>query len=321
MVDWHAGHEAARYGGTVVTHLAEATAPTGAGWRALLTAYGRAQESRESAARFDDPFASMFIGAVTGAGTVDDGGFPRLGLAVDDDSSLLWKALRCYFCARTPFYDQYVLRAVEAGCRQVVLVAAGLDSRAFRLGLGEDVTLFELDQAAVLDFKQAVLDEHGALPTCKRVPLAVDRRDDWPRALSAAGFDASRPTAWLAEGLLMYLTRDDADQLLASITALSAPGSRLAAEYFSAKWREPDAALADKREKAAWESLLKPFRYAPAGRSPATWLSGHGWTPDQATTIIQLGSRQGREYVPPEFARPGAPQVLLFDGTYEPAHA
>src|SRR5262245_9811705 len=139
MVHWHGGHDAARCEGNDVTQLAEAKAPTEAAWRALLAAYGRAHESQDAAARFDDPFAPMFIGAVTGTGAVDDGGFPRLGPAVGDDSSL-WKALRFYFCARTPFYDQYVLRAVEAGCRQVVLVAAGLDSRAFRLGLGGDVT-------------------------------------------------------------------------------------------------------------------------------------------------------------------------------------
>jgi methyltransferase (TIGR00027 family) len=136
----------------------------------------------------------------------------------------LWNAFRFYFCERTPFYDQHVLRAVEGGCRQVVLVAAGLDSRAFRLGLPEDATVFELDQAAVLDFKQAVLDQHGVVPTCDRVPVPVDLRVGWPPSLLAAGFDGTLPTLWITEGLLMYLSSSDAGQLLARITALSAPG-------------------------------------------------------------------------------------------------
>ena len=295
--------------------MTEVKLPTGVGWTAFLTAYGRAQESREATAGFDDPFASMFIGAVTGAQTVDAGEFPRVGPAVDDGSSPFWRAMRFYFCARTPFYDQQVLRAVDAGCRQVVLLGAGLDSRAFRLGLGEDVTVFELDQAPVLDFKQAVLDEHGATPTGTRVPVRADLRDDWPRALSAAGFDASRPAVWVAEGLLMYLTRRDADRLLAAVTARSAPGSRLAGEYFGGEWQESDAITADEQESAAWELMRQAFRYGPVADTPADWLTGHGWTPGQTTTIVELGTGQDREYVPPEFARPGAPRVLLFDGT------
>jgi len=295
--------------------MTEVKLPTGVGWTAFLTAYSRAQESREAIARFDDPFGAMFIGAVTGAEATDDGEFPRVGPAVDDGSSQFWRVMRFYFCARTPFYDQRVLRAVDAGCRQVVLLGAGLDSRAFRLGLGEDVTVFELDQAPVLDFKQAVLGEHGAVPTCARVPVRVDLRDDWPRTLSAAGFDASRPAAWVAEGLLMYLTRGDADRLLAAVTAQSAPGSRLAAEYFSKEWQESDAVTADEQEKAAWALMRQAFRYGPVADTPADWLAGHGWTPGQTATIVELGTAQGRESVPPEFARPGAPQVLLFDGT------
>jgi len=256
----------------------------------------------------------MFIGAVTRAQAADTGEFPRVGPAVDDGSSKFWPVMRFYFGVRTPYYDQQVQHAVAAGCRQVVLLGAGLDSRAFRLGLGKDVTVFELDQAPVLDFKQAVLDGHGATPTATRVPVRVDLRDDWPRALAAAGFDASRPTAWVAEGLLMYLTRDDADRLLAAVTAYSAPGSRLAGEYFSKEWQESDAVTADEQETAAWALMRQAFRYGPVTDTPADWLTGHGWTPGQTTTIVELGRAQGRESVPPKLARPGAPQILLFDG-------
>jgi methyltransferase (TIGR00027 family) len=299
--------------------------PEGVGWTALLTAYGRAQESREAAKLFDDPLAATFLTAVTDAETSNGGKLPRLGPAVDDGSSALWKAFRFYFCERTPFYDQHVLRAVKDGCRQVVLVAAGLDSRAFRLGLPEDATLFELDQAAVLDFKQAVLGQHGAVPTCNRVPVPVDLVDDWPPSLLAAGFDGTLPTLWIAEGLLMYLTSPDAEQLLGRITALSAPGSRFVGEYFSGPWRESDVETSNEQERAAWDLVRQAFLYGPAATDsaatgPAAWLADQGWTPGQVTTITDLGGRHGRQ-APREFARPGAPRVWLFDGTFGPATA
>jgi methyltransferase (TIGR00027 family) len=296
--------------------------PEGVGWTALLTAYGRAQESRQAAKLFDDPLAETFLGAVTDAAVSSEGKLPRLGPAVDDGSSALWNAFRFYFCERTPFYDQHVLRAVEGGCRQVVLVAAGLDSRAFRLGLPEDATVFELDQAAVLDFKQAVLDRHDAAPTSNRVPVRVDLVDDWPPSLLAAGFDGTLPTIWVVEGLLMYLSSSDADRLLARITALSAPGSRFAGEYFSGPWRESDVATSNEQERAAWDLVRQAFLYGPAAThaaatSPAAWLAGRGWAPGQVTTITELGSRHGRP-APREFARLSAPRVWLFDGTLGP---
>jgi methyltransferase (TIGR00027 family) len=292
--------------------------PEGVGWTALLTAYGRAQESREAAKLFDDPLAATFLAAVTDAGVSNGGKLPRLGPAVDDGSSALWNAFRFYFCERTPFYDQHVLRAVEDGCRQVVLVAAGLDSRAFRLGLPKDVTVFELAQAAVLDFKQAVLDQHEVIPTCNRVPVPVDLLNAWPPSLLAAGFDGTRPTIWIAEGLLMYLSSSDAKQLLATITALSVPGSRFVGEYYSGPWRESDVETSNEQERAAWDLVRQAFLYGPAATGPAAWLAGRGWTPGQVTTITELGRRHGR-HVPHEFARASAPRVWLFDGTFGPA--
>ena len=289
--------------------------PEGVGWTALLTAYSRAQESRQAARLFDDPLAATFVAAVTDAEASNGSGLPRLGPAIDDGSSALWNAFRFYFCERTPFYDQHVVRATAAGCRQVVLVAAGLDSRAFRLDPPENVTVFELDQPAVLDFKQAVLDRHRAVPACRRVPVPVDLQGDWAHALSAAGFDETRPAIWVAEGLLMYLSLDEADGLLATVTALSAPGSRFAGEYFSGPWRESDVETSDEGERQAWNLVRGAFRYGTAGISPAEWLTGHGWTPGQTTTIAELGDLHGRP-VPAEFARASSPRVLLFDGAF-----
>jgi methyltransferase (TIGR00027 family) len=237
---------------------------------------------------------------------------PRLGPAVDDGSSALWNAFQFYFCERTPFYDQLVLSAAADGCRQVVLVAAGLDSRAFRLGLPAETTVFELDQAPVLDFKQGVLDQHGVRPDGNRVPVRVDLHDDWPRALSAAGFDRAEPTLWIAEGLLMYLSRADADRLLAAVTTLSAPGSRFAGEYFSGPWPESAVETADEQEHAAWNLVRQAFLYGPAGVAPADWLRRHGWAPGRVTTITEVGASHGRP-APVEFTRDDAPRVWLFD--------
>lgn len=291
--------------------------PSGVGWTALLTAYGRAQESRQAERLFDDPLAAAFVEAVNSHGERGDGELPRLGPAVDDDSSTLWTGWRFYFTQRTPFYDQGILSAVRAGCRQVVLLGAGLDSRAFRLGLPDDLTVFELDRPAVLDFKQTVLTGRGAVPTCHRVPLAVDVLADWPTALSAAGFDAAQPATWVAEGLLMYLSGEDADRLLDRITALSAPGSRVITEYFGRAWHDSDVAndSLDSQDWAAWHLVQGGFLYGPMADQPAAWLSRHGWVPGEITTLAEVGRRSGR-VVPPEFGRPGAPEVWLLDGTY-----
>jgi len=292
--------------------------PEGVGWTALLTAYARVQEARETTKLFDDPLAAMFIAAASDAEVSDQGKLPRLGPAVDDNSSALWNGFRFYICERTPFYDEHVLRAVAAGCRQVVLVAAGLDSRAFRLGLSENATVFELDQDAVLDFKQRVLDQHDVVPSCRRVPVQVDFRDDWSQALTAAGFDGTQPTIWIAEGFLMYLSRDDADRLITTITALSAPGSHFVGDYFSGRWRESDVETSDEQEHAAWNLVRNAFLYGPADVGPAAWLARHDWVAGQVTTITELGSRHGR-HVPPEYARPSGPLVWLFDGTFGPS--
>ncbi len=119
----------------------------------------------------------------------------------------------------------------ESGCRQVVLLAAGLDTRAFRLTWPPGLRLFELDLPDVLAFKEHVLAGQGALPRCGRTILPIDLQAEWPAALTTAGFDPTAPTAWLAEGLLIYLTAHDATQLLARVDELSADRSQLSFEH------------------------------------------------------------------------------------------
>jgi methyltransferase (TIGR00027 family) len=153
---------------------------------------------------------------------------------------------------RTRFYDRYFLDAVENGARQVVILAAGLDARAYRLPWPAGTVVFEVDMPDVIDFKTSTLRKFGAEPNAERRTVAVDLRDDWPAALREAGFDSAAPAAWSAEGLVVYLPPEAQDALFDHITALSATGSRLALEFV------PDTAIfADERWRAHHERMAE----------------------------------------------------------------
>ena len=133
-----------------------------------------------------------------------------------------------FMATRTAFFDEFFLGAADSGVRQVVILASGLDARAWRLPWPEGTVVYELDQPKVLEFKTATLQQHGALPTSRLVNVPIDLRQDWPKALQEAGFDPTQPSAWSAEGLVRYLPADAQDLLFERIHALSAPGSWLA---------------------------------------------------------------------------------------------
>ena len=123
-----------------------------------------------------------------------------------------------YQAVRTHYFDSYFTEAVAAGIRQAVILAAGLDSRAFRLNWPAGTTVYEIDQPQVVTYKTTTLESAGAAPTADRRTVQVDLRDDWAAALTAAGFDHSQPTAWLAEGLLPYLPAEAQDRLFEILT-------------------------------------------------------------------------------------------------------
>ncbi|MGI5224185.1 SAM-dependent methyltransferase [Actinoallomurus sp. CA-142502] len=194
----------------------DASPLNGVGGTSLGVARARAWESRRPDRLFDDPYAAEFVAAG------GSGGRAPLSPAR--------ARLAFHVIIRTRFYDDFLLAACDSGCRQVVLPAAGLDTRAYRLPWPPAVTLYELDLPEVLAFKDRVLAGAGAEPRCARTAVPVDLREDWPRRLTDAGFDASAPTAWLVEGLLVYLSPEDADRVLSRVGALSAPGSRISLE-------------------------------------------------------------------------------------------
>jgi methyltransferase (TIGR00027 family) len=240
---------------------------TGVGKTALGVAAVRARESRRSDRLFHDPYAQAFIDAAKGA-------FPDEREIAATGPRASWAAA-CYFNAvlRTRFFDDYLRSATSAGCRQVVLLAAGLDTRAFRLSWPERTHAFELDFPGVLAFKEGVLADQDALPSCDRTTVGVDLREDWPSALTSAGFDPTAPTAWLAEGLLLYLAADEAEHLLTAVGQLSAPGSRLSLEFAPTAG---NAMLARVRAIPVMSDLTKLWK-GGLGHETRTWLEHHSW--------------------------------------------
>ena len=154
---------------------------------------------------------------------------------------------------RTRYFDEFFAQGAKAGIRQAVILASGLDARAYRLRWPSGTTVYEIDQPQVIEFKTATLAQLGATPTVNHLVVAIDLRQDWPAALRQAGFDADRPTAWIAEGLLGYLPPDARDRLLDNITALSAEGSRFAADAVP-KLPQPEQAHFRQRIQALIQS-------------------------------------------------------------------
>jgi methyltransferase (TIGR00027 family) len=201
------------------------------GATATMVAAARAMATTAANPLINDPFAAPLVRAVG----VDF--FTRLVTGelrpedLDNDSeSVGMQRMADSMAVRTKFFDEFFVSATEAGIRQAVILASGLDSRAYRLDWPAGTTVYEIDQPEVIEFKTRTLADLGAEPTARRRIVAMDLRHDWPSALIEEGFDPDQPTAWSAEGLLGYLPPDAQDRLLDTITELSAPGSRVAVE-------------------------------------------------------------------------------------------
>ena len=250
---------------------------TSVGSTALFVATARALEAQKPDPLAVDPYAEIFCRAVGGSwADVLDGKEPDHQLKTADFGEHFVN----FQGARTRYFDNYFRKAVEAGVRQVVILAAGLDSRAYRLDWPAATTIFELDRPQVLDFKREVLTAHGDQPRAERREIAVDLREDWPQALRDSGFDAAKPSAWIAEGLLIYLPADAEEQLFSGIDSMAGHGSHVAVEdgapleqdEFDAKVAEERGALA-KGDGRAFYQLVYNERHAPA----TEWFGNRGW--------------------------------------------
>lgn len=271
---------------------------SGVGSTALFVAAARALAARQPEPVAVDPLADVFLRAVGGEWAELIDGAPEQTSEHPLRGSEFGRNFTDYQGARTKYFDDYLLAACADGIRQVVILAAGLDSRAYRLPWPDGVVVYELDRAEVLDFKREVLDAAGHKPRADRVEVAVDLRGDWLSALRHNGFDAERPTAWLVEGLLIYVTPAAQDQLFETIVAASAPGSRAAIEQMEPL---PDDAYATMRDAdpveggGEWASLI----YNEPRSDAAQWFPAHGWTATR-TEVVDYLRAVGR----PEAAEP-----------------
>jgi methyltransferase (TIGR00027 family) len=250
------------------------------GVTATMVAAGRAMASKANTPLINDPFAEPLVRAVG----VDF--FVKM-IDGDADLSLLpnaspdrTQAIANGMGVRTKYFDDYLLSAVGAGVRQVVILASGLDSRAYRLDWPSETVVYEIDQPQVIEFKTATLADLGAEPTATRRTVPIDLRADWPAALQAAGLDVGAPTAWLAEGLLIYLPSEAQDRLFDNITALSFPGSAIATEFVpglkdldAERVREQTAQLRQHGLDIDMPSLV----YAGERSHVIDYLRGKGW--------------------------------------------
>jgi methyltransferase (TIGR00027 family) len=257
--------------------------PGGVGETAIGAAMMRARESSRPDRLFDDPFAAALVEAA--APVFDD------GPSSADDPSLaqLEAAFEVSVAVRTRFYDDFALAATAAGCRQVVLLGAGLDTRAFRLQWPTGLRLFELDLPEVLAFKERVLSQMRAEPRCMRSAVAVDLREDWPVALLGAGFKPTARSAWIAEGLVPYLADDDAQRLLVAIGSLSSRGSQLGLDQATI---QDDSLLAQARAMPAMEEIASMWRGGLSGNAVG-WLRRQGWQVETFNSA-SLRERYGR---------------------------
>jgi methyltransferase (TIGR00027 family) len=256
---------------------------SGVGSTALMTAAARAMSTDRQDGLVNDPLAASFVRAA---------GFPAdIPTRSDGDSprDRLWDGVATYIGIRSRFFDEYV---IAAGTGQIVLLASGLDTRAFRLDWPRACTVFELDQPGVHRFKDAVLSDVAATPTCDRRVITTDFRANWVAALRQGGFDPNLPTTWVAEGLLFYLPATTERDLVASVARLSAPGSQFAAEHIGdIRGWTMDSRFTNGERTAGLdihtmvESAVRP--------SPAEHLHQQGWT-TATVSISDVARRYGR---------------------------
>jgi methyltransferase (TIGR00027 family) len=272
----------------------------GVGLTALLVAAARAIETYRHDALARDVYAEHFVRSARASAD-----WPvRPEQVPEGDADPLWGRLGRYFGLRTRVLDDFLLRQVRAGARQVVLLGAGLDTRAYRLDWPPGCTVFEIDTEDVLAFKGRVLDGLRAAPKAARITIGADLRLEWAKSLTDTVFDPAAPTAWLAEGLLLYLPHAAERALIETVDGLSAAGSALAYEVKvgteSAAVRESPIYSAARRTGV---DLLSLFDREPRPDS-AGELAARGWR-TSIHTPFDFTRRHGRG-PHPEPERPDA---------------
>ncbi|MDP7703836.1 MULTISPECIES: class I SAM-dependent methyltransferase [unclassified Mycobacterium] len=288
------------------------------GATATMVAAGRAMVTMAPDGLIKDPFAEPLVRAVgvdffvkMMDGELDPAAFenitPERVQAMIDGMGV-----------RTKYFDEYFADATGSGIRQVVILASGLDARAYRLPWPDGTVIYEIDQPQVIEFKTTALADVGAEPTATRRTVAIDLRGDWPTALKQAGLDTSQPTAWLAEGLLIYLPPEAQDRLFDNITSLSAPGSTVATEFVPGivdfdveKASEMSGRFRDHGVDIDMGSLV----YSGARNHAVDYLRDKGWKAD-GVTRTELFTQRGLRIPGPEDDDPLG-EIVYISGRFE----
>ena len=260
---------------------------TSVGSTALFVAAARALEAQKADPVAVDPLAAVFCRSAGGEwAALLDGGAPEHALRSEFGVDFV-----NFQGVRTRYFDDYFRRAGAAGIPQVVLLAAGLDSRAYRLEWPDGTVVFELDQPQVLEFKRQTLAGHT--PRAERREIPVDLRDDWPQALRDNGFDAGKPSAWIAEGLLIYLPAEAQLQLFTGIDSLAARGSHAAVEEATPMDAAAFQAKQEEERAAGDENTFFNLVYNEQHEPAAQWFGARGWH-TEATPLPDYLRAHGR---------------------------
>jgi methyltransferase (TIGR00027 family) len=264
------------------------------GATATMVAAQRALSNREGL--IDDPFAEPLVRAV-GLGFFVQAPDGEIDLEEVDPRFNMRRAAEG-MTVRTRWFDKLFTDAAAAGVRQAVILAAGLDARAYRLDWPDGTTVYELDQPEVIDFKTNTLAGLDAKPKANRVTIAIDLRDDWPKALLDNGFDLEQPTAWIAEGLLIYLPPEAQDLLFDRINELSAPGSRVATEHIpdtSMFSDERSQQISERMKKYGHDIEMRDLIYHGERSHVIEYLTAHRWDVT-AQTMREAYAANGFEF-------------------------
>jgi methyltransferase (TIGR00027 family) len=273
------------------------------GATALGVAMARAAESDCDCPLFTDRYAQPFVDAAVERGW---------------DSSVIGARLpmiKGYAAVRTKWFDEYFIAAGANGIDQAVILAAGLDARAWRLPWVTGSAIYEIDQPRVLAFKADVLTARGAQPAGSYQAVPIDLRADWPTALREAGFDPSTPTAWSAEGLLPYLSAAGQDLLFERIVELSATGSRIAVEALSPSYFDPDYLERRRQYLRGVQEDTAPdipdLWFIEERTDLRQWLTERGWA---VTAIEALNLMQRYDRPPDGDLKDVAPRGVFIEG-------
>ncbi|MGH3168344.1 MAG: SAM-dependent methyltransferase [Trebonia sp.] len=262
-----------------------------------MTSIARAAESRRADRLFTDPIGEALAALLPSDVTepiVLAAADPVTPEAEDGQETPTVRTLARLMPGRTRYFDMKVLQAHAAGCSQVVILAAGLDSRAYRLPWDSGTKVFMLDTAEVTAFRTSVAEAARLGPAAGAVNVVADLSGDWPDPLLAAGFDQALDTVWVAEGILGYLTIGQAERLVSEAARLSGPGSWFLTQYTDAKAEAVFAAQREQGDDQVRSVARERSRSGLAAIPPGAWLPRNGWEPE--TTTLSAWTRQfGRE--------------------------